>query len=292
MISSIFILNKEGIVLIEKQYKEKINRKEIEQACNAIQTKAGNVPAIIESGEFTLLLHHLNDIWVLGVCHGDEFAPFGVALVQHCANLLQTILGNVSEFSIREKYSQIYQILDLGIDYGYPFMDEPNNITTIFNRPLPDPKIPGSGRIQFDLDCPWREMNIKHFSNQILVDNTEIVDLVVSGNGRIDFCHIRGEVLIECLCSGKPTCKLILSGHSHYEDACFHRCCDIESSDQKIIPFIPPEGKFTLFKYRLTAAQITAPLWIYPKFTWTKGSVSFEIIVKPQSANTNEKRHF
>ena len=282
MLSSVFLVNSSGIILIEKQYKEKVPRSEIEQALFAIQTKGNEVPAIIESGQFTLLLHQKGDIWVVGVCEGDEFAEFAIRLVQHIGDLLDNILKKgANEISVKDEYPQVYQILDLAVDYGFPFLDEGNSILTVINRPPVDPKVRGSNKIQFDLDMPWRQTGVKHLTNECLIDIIETIDLVVNPHGRTEFAHIRGEMLVSARLTGMPLCKLVMMPSTHFEDVCFHRCVQAESSDIKVIPFVPPEGRFTLLKYRLTGVQCNTPIMIVPKFTWSKGSMSFEITMKP-----------
>lgn len=284
MLSSVFLVNNQGVILIEKQYKEKVSRSEIEQALLAIQTKGNQVPAIIENGDFTLLLHKQNEIWVVGVCEGDDFAQFAISLVQHIGNLIENLLTKgATELSVKDEYPQVYQILDLAVDYGFPFLDEGNSISTVINRPPPDPKVRGSNKIQFDLESPWRQMGVKRLTNEILIDFVETIDLVVSAHGRVEFSHIRGEVQVSSRLSGKPTAKLVMMPSTHFEDVCFHRCCMVDSPDVKVIPFIPPEGKFVLLKYRLTSAQLNTPVWLIPKFTWSKGSVTFEITMRPDA---------
>ena len=282
MISSLFILNKDATILIEKQYREHINRSQIDSACLQIKEKSTNISNVLSSGDFTTILHQQEEIWLVGVCEGDEFVLFGVSLLKHIGYLLSSLLKNgVTEVSIKEEYDQVYQILDLAVDFGYPYLDESNTIQTVINRPPIDPKARGANRLALDLQKPWRQMNIKRFTNEILVDIIETVDLVVSPHGRNEFCHIKGEIKINSKLSETPTCKLILLPSTHYEDVVFHRCAEVENSDSKVIPFIPPDGPFTLLQYRLTATQTNLPIWIIPKFTWSKGSVSFEITIRP-----------
>ena len=286
MLSSVFLLNKDAMILIEKQYREKVPRSEIDAACLAIRDRSHPPPSIMSQGDYTLLLHQQNDIWMIGVCEGDDFATYGVALLQHLGYLISTLLKDgATELSIKNEYTQVYQILDLAIDFGFPFLDESNAISTVINRPPVDAKNRGANRIQLDFEKPWRAVNPQNNANlQILVDCLETIDLVVSQMGRTEFCHIRGEVRCNANLAGKPLCKLILPNNIHFEDIQFHRCVEIESGESKIIPFVPPEGPFTLMKYRVTAIQSTVPLWITPHFVWSKGSVSFDIAMKPDAA--------
>lgn len=285
MLSSVFLLNKDAMILIEKQYREKVPRSEIDAACLAIRDRNHPPQSIISQGDYTLLLHQQNEIWMIGVCEGDDFATYGVCLLQHLGYLISTLLKDgATEVSIKNNYTQVYQILDLAIDFGYPFLDEQNAISTVINRPPVDPKNRLANRIQFDLEKPWRSSGVSRTTQEILVDCIETIDLVVSQQGRTEFCHIRGEVRVNSRLSGKPCCKLILSAPTHFEDVQYHRSVElVDSGESKIIPFVPPDGPFTLMKYRLTALQSTVPLWITPTFQWNKGSVTFDIAMKPDA---------
>lgn len=284
MLSSVFILNKDAMILIEKQYREKVARSEIDAACLAIRDRTHAPPAIMSQGDYTILLHQENDIWLIGVCDGDDFATYGVALLQHLGYLISTLLkGGATELAIKEEYTQVYQILDLAIDFGFPFLDEQNSIATVINRPPIDLKNRGANRIQFDFEKPWRMVNPSLYSNQIFLDIIETIDLVVNQVGRAEFCHIRGELKVNSQLPGKPYCKLFLSNNTSFEDVQFHRCVEIESGESRVLPFVPPDGPFTLMKYRLSSLNATVPLWVTPHFVWSKGSVTFDIAMKPDA---------
>ncbi|OHT06389.1 Adaptor complexes medium subunit family protein [Tritrichomonas foetus] len=284
MLSAVFILNKESTILIEKQYREKIPRSQIEVACQAIRDRAHPPAGILEDGDYSILLHQQGEIWIVGVCEGDEFALFAVSAIQYIGKLLGTLLkGGATEISVKNDYPIVYQILDYAIDFGYPFLNEPNTIQTLLTRPPTD--YAKGHRLQLDLVRPWRQVGVKHFTNEVLVDIIETVDVVVSEHGRMEFCHIRGSVEFTCKLSGNPGLKLVLTPSTHYEDVTFHRCVEIDAAHEaKVIPFIPPDGKFTLMKYRITATQSNIPVWLAPKFQWNKGNVTFEITLKPEAS--------
>ncbi|KAH0786824.1 Adaptor complexes medium subunit family protein [Histomonas meleagridis] len=279
MLSAVFVLNKDATILIEKQYREKINRSVIDTACLAIRDQNQEPPGIIPNGELTVILHHERELWIVGVCEGDEFALFSISLLNHIGKLLSSLLKEgATENSVKSEYPTVYQILDYAIDYGFPFLDENNTIFTLLTRPPTD--YSKGNRLQLDLNRPWRSVGIKRSQNEVLLDILENVDISVNHLGRMEFCYIRGSVEAICHLSDSPFCKIILTPSSHYEDVTFHRSVQIESSEAKVIPFVPPEGSFTLMKYKQTAPQVNVPLWVAPRFTWTKGSVAFEIVVK------------
>ena len=281
MLSAIFLVNKDGIIIIEKQYREHVPRSQIDSACFAIRESIKTPPpSIIEEGDFSILLHHIGDIWIVGVCEGDEFALFAVSILQYVGRLLSTLLKNgATENSLKDEYPTVYQILDYAVDFGFPFLNEGNTIQTLLTRQPTD--YSKGQRLQLDIVRPWRSVGVKRLTNEILVDIIETIDLTVSAHGRTEFCHIRGSVEVNSRLSANPNCKLVLSPSTHYEDATFHRCIETDCRDSKVIPFVPPDGPFTLMKYRITATQSTVPLFITPKFTWSKGNVTFEITAKP-----------
>lgn len=286
MLSAIFILNKEAIILIEKQYREKIPRGLIDNICLSLRDSSHPPQDIIKENDYIFLLHRRNDLWFVGVCDGDEFALLPISVLKRVEDLLAFQLsGGLSESTVKLDYPLVYQILDYSVDFGYPFLTEGNAIQSITNR-LPSSTI--LQKIQaIDVVRPWRRPNVKWSRNEALIDVTEIIDVTVSSQGRIEFCHIKGSVVLKTKLSDEPLCKLILSPSTHYEDSCFHRCVETNFDiNSKVLTFIPPDGEFTLMNYRLTTASANLPIIISPKFKWGSkniGGVNFEIAFKPES---------
>lgn len=289
MLSAIFILNKEAIVIIEKQYREKIERSLIDNICLLLHDSTHPPLDIIEENDYIFLLRRVNDLWFVGVCEGDEFALLPVSILRQVEELLSTqIKGGLTESSIKMDYPLVYQVLDYAVDFGYPFLIEGNAIQAVTNR-LPSENI--LHRIHaIDVTRPWRRPNIKWSRNEALLDITEKIDVTVSSHGRIEFCHINGSVVMTSRLSDVPTCKLVLTPSTHFEDSTFHRCIESDiCTNSKVFTFIPPDGVFTLMNYRLTTASVNLPVTIIPKFKWGSkkiGGVTFEITFKPESSLT------
>jgi AP-3 complex subunit mu len=280
MLSAVFLVNKDGVVLIEKQYRERIQRSELDLALTAIQDKTRVPPGIIPNGEYTLLLHLQDEIWLLGVCEGDEFALFAVSVLQYLGSLFATLLRDgATEISVKAEYPAVYQILDYAVDAGFPFLNENNTILTLLTGPQTD--YAKGIRLQLDLQRPWRIVGAKHSPNQILVDVVETVDLIVRQDSRVEFCHIRGAVEVVSSLTDCPRCRLVLTPSSRWEDVTFHRSLEVDSPDVRVLPFYPADGRFTLLNYRITALQANLPLTIVPRFQWPRGGCHFEITMKP-----------
>jgi AP-3 complex subunit mu len=138
-LSAIFIVNQEGLILIEKQYRERVQRPEIDLACDGIRDKTRIRPGIIPHGEYSILLQLQDEIWLVGVCEGDEFALFGVSVLQYVGELFAGLLhDSASETSVKGEYHVVHQILDLAVDASFPFLNESNTILHLLTRPMPD----------------------------------------------------------------------------------------------------------------------------------------------------------
>jgi hypothetical protein len=283
MISAVFLANPEGVVLIEKQYRKHVDRSRIDAALTAISNHIVPPPPIINNGDSTIVLHREDDIWVIGICDGDESLLFAVAVVQFVGRLLRQIAPRgCNEDAVKSEFPAIYQILAYAIDYGFPVLNEYNTIRTVITHPPSDP----SRGLKTDLDFerPWRSVGIERILNAFDVNVVETIDLIVSPLGRIELCHIRGVINVRCTISGTPDFRVKLSDRPRFDDATFHRCVTTDTVDAKTIAFIPPDGLFTLMTYRVTVTQTEFPVWAVPKFAWVRGCLSFEITLKVQES--------
>lgn len=280
MLSAFFITNDEKTILIEKQYREKIPRNEVISAIQFAQESTKMPSLLTNVGDMTILQIHRNNIWLIGVCEGDEFAALGVSIMKYIISLLETQLnGGANELSIKEQYDVVYRLLDYSIDFGFPLFNEGNTIKDIMGLKR-SVKFSQGERLKLDLERPWRSSDVQRTNNQILLDVTETLDMVVAPNGKFMFSHVTGNVEALSMMSKTPLCKLILKPSVHLEDVAYHRCVEVSDMTARVIPFVPPEGRFTLMKYRLTLTQPKVPIFIVPKFTFSSGSLSFTITVK------------
>jgi hypothetical protein len=279
MLSAVFLANPEGVVLIEKQYRAHVERSRLDAALAAISNHVVPPPPVITSGDSTVILQRHGDIWILGVCDGEEFLLFGVTVLQYVGHLLHQITPNkCDENAIKSQFPAIYQVLDYAIDFGFPFLNESNTIQTIMSQPPADP----SRGLKTDLDFerPWRSVGIDRLLNSFQVEVFETIDLIVSADGRIEHCHIRGVIQAKSTVSGKPQLRLTLSGRPKFDDATYHPCVATDSIDAKVLPFVPPDGLFTLMTYRVTITQSEFPIWAVPKFACVRGCMNFEITLR------------
>jgi AP-3 complex subunit mu len=279
MLAAVFVTNKTGTILIEKQYRDRVPRANVETACLSLVDPLTPPPPFISSPPYTILFQPVDEIFLLGVCEGDEFILFAFDVLRYLGHLIGHLIARVAdEATIKAEFPTVYQVLDYAADFGFPYLDEPNLVSSVLTR---KPADPAKGvRLQLDLEHPWRMVNLGRVVNGFAANVCETVDLIVSEQGRPEFCHVYGTVDAMASVSGTlPQCRLKL-GSSRFEDATFHRCADVKSPDQKDIPFVPPFGSFRLMTYRNTTPHLKFPIWIVPVFQSSAGKFTFEMTVK------------
>jgi hypothetical protein len=95
---------------------------------------------------------------------------------------------------------------------------------------------------------------------------------------------MRGSVDVLCRLSAGPVCRVGLAARARWEDATLHRCVEAEGADARALQFVPPDGRFRLMQYRLTATHVALPVVAAPRFQWARGGVAFDVTVRPDAA--------
>jgi len=126
---------------------------------------------------------------------------------------------------------------------------------------------------------PWRQPDIVYKKNEIWIDIYENINLIVSHQGTVLRSDVEGSIQVTCQLSGMPQLSLglndklqidkeIASGKSfvgtgiNLDDFTFHQCVRLPRFEsERVISFVPPDGAFTLMKYRSTQ-RITLPFRI------------------------------
>jgi len=177
------------------------------------------------------------------------------------------------------------------MDYGYP-----QNLTLETIKPfitqkgaIKPEKMKQPGEVnkvimQVTGACPWRDPNTIHKKNEMYIDVIESVNLLVSVDGKRLRADVSGAIQIKCYLSGVPECKFGLNDKIlmdkeakagvkassstkqgiAIDDCTFHQCVRLGKFDSdRTISFIPPDGEFTLMKYR-TTENIEIPFTVTP----------------------------
>ncbi|KAG2193195.1 hypothetical protein INT46_001957 [Mucor plumbeus] len=321
MINSLFVINNQGKIIIEKHWRGIISR-QIVDVFNDECTKFKNslpgsmednnggkglsmkepfftrddVPPVLETNKYWLLNVLRDDLtWLCPV--EREVDPMLVfEFIHRIMDILTDYLGEVSESSIRENFVTVYQLLEEMMDYGYPLTTEPNALKeiimppTIMNKMMTTvgaaagvaPKFPQSMS-----NIPWRKAGVKYTQNEIYFDIIEEIDATIAANGTVVSCEAHGNVQANSKLSGMPDLSLNFVNAKVIDDVSFHPCVRYRKWDsEKVLSFVPPDGQFKLMSYRATLSPYQAmPLQIKPQIMPTKNGGRFDITVHPRSTD-------
>ncbi|KAJ3167776.1 AP-3 complex subunit mu-1 [Geranomyces variabilis] len=298
MISSLFVLDKLGKVIIEKHWRNTITGA-VEDFLKA-SSKAPSpqeVPPVISTDD--LYLHHIyrNGLVFLSVT-AEEVSPLSVLHFLHrFVDLLLDYFGAVTEGTIKENFVIVYELLEELLDYGFPYITEPNilkdvvpppsllstvinavSLGTNFGTKLP------SGSLS---SIPWRSSGVKYTNNEIFFDMVETVNAILDKHNNIVFAETHGEIICNSRLSGMPDLILSLMNHRMLESnmTSLHPCVRYNRFEKdRVLSFVPPDGQFKLMDYsvNLTTAN-TLPLLVKPSLRIINRTGKLEISFQPRS---------
>jgi AP-3 complex subunit mu len=291
MIQNIFILDGAGAVLIEKSWRGPLQRSIVEQFWDLVQKHApfyAQVPPIHPTGRQYLLHIQGGGLFFVAVCASDTSPLQVFAVLERIRDLVQSYLGYVSDVVVKEQFMTVYHLVDEVLDGGLPFNLEPNILheliraPTLLNRTsnlvastsmvaeaLPEGVLSG---------IPWRRANVKYTTNEIYLDMIEELDGALDGvTGQLQNAVVRGRVVVDSQLSAVPDLVLKLSQPSLLDDIAFHPCVRLARFQrEKVISFVPPDGKFQLMEYRVNG-DLRMPLTVRPMVSIGDGNGSISI---------------
>ncbi|CBH10489.1 adaptor complex AP-3 medium subunit, putative [Trypanosoma brucei gambiense DAL972] len=292
MITGLFFLNKHGEVIIEKEFREKVPRSSLEDFWCTYMTPLRSIeeaPAVITYSRFAFIQIHRNDVVLLAVATSECFPLFVMEVLALAAKVVQKYLKVISESTLRENFSLVYQLLVELIDNGYPLTTEmhvleelvlPPSLENVFRSALEAP-VAIKRRHMGSRAVPWRDPATKHSSNEIFFDIVENLDCIVDCEGNVVQSAVRGAVEVNCRLSGLPEVIMRLTGIDCIEDIAMHRCVRRSRYEvDRMISFIPVDGKFTLLQYRCKMPNsVQVPFYVTPQITFNASVGRFNCMV-------------
>ena len=301
MIQSLFILNIKGDIVLEKHWRAATSRSVVDffwekvKACSDFR----DVHPVITAPKHYLIHIYKDSLFYLATVTA-EVAPLSVIELLHSvSNIFVEYFSKATESSLKQNFATIYQLLDEILDYGYPYITEPNALTSLIAPPTLAQKmvsaVTGQSGVSQKIgggmltNMPWRKGGIKYTNNEIYFDIIEEVNTILDKKGKPVFTDVNG--CIECIChlSGTPDLELFLSHPSVLDDCSFHQCVRHSPwQKKKIISFVPPDGKFVLCKYRLAnQAQIIPPFFFKKDIHYGRYSGRVEIMIGQRPSGSN-----
>ncbi len=111
-----------------------------------------------------------------------------------------------------------------------------------------------SGTLQ---NIPWRRAGVTHKPNEIYLDIVEEIDAVIDTVGNVISFDVQGSIQVQSKLSGIPDLLLTFKDPSVIDDCSLHPCVRYTRYEsEKILSFVPPDGNFTLMKYRVKPSAL------------------------------------
>eukprot|EP01071_Lankesteria_metandrocarpae_P008446 Lankesteria_metandrocarpae@DN4965_c0_g1_i1.p2 len=299
MLSSLFLMNFNGTVLVHRLYRSDVTRSGLdvfgEQVVSAqkVSTKPINL-----LGNVTFLHISSGNLLVVGATKANSNAILILRFLFKVAEVLENAIGTkLNEASVHENCQLILEIFDEVADYGVPQILEIEALRHCITQGRFSKATGGMSAeqlrqvtVQATGGCPWRREGIKYQSNEVYIDVVESVQCLISQRGQLLQSDVSGQILVKCHLSGMPECKFgmndryssrqasqarKLSGvqkpssttavsQISIDDVRFHQCVRLANYESDhTITFIPPDGSFELMRYRITD-NVQLPFKVIP----------------------------
>jgi len=255
-----------------------------------------DMPPVVKHGRTVLVSILRGGLFFLAVTTGEMPSLLVVELLHRIVDVFEHYFGSCSAASLTKAFSVAYQLLDEMIDHGYPLITEPNALESLIDKPSLKRRlssfVTGSSGVKDSIDngalsvIPWRKTTVSYVKNEFWMDIVEEVDAVLAANGSVVHADVRGTFAANSKMSGMPDLTLYVTDTNVVTDSSLHPCVRLARfARDKVISFVPPDGHFTLFRYRAPNARLTVPLYLTPSIKWRDGVAKAKFIVgtKPMS---------
>ncbi|KAJ8979046.1 hypothetical protein NQ317_010297 [Molorchus minor] len=206
MIHSLFIINLQGDVFLEKHWRSPISRSVCDYYLEAQRANGNDINPVIATP------HH----YLVSIQRGGDY------------------FSDCTESVIKENYVVVYELLDEMLDNGFPLATEsnilkelikPSNIlrtiaNTVTGKTNVSDILP-TGQLS---NIPWRRSGVKYTNNEAYFDVVEEVDAIIDKSGATVFAEIQGYIDCCIKLSGMPDLTLSFVNPRLFDDVSFHPC--------------------------------------------------------------------
>lgn len=298
MIKSVFIVNCSNDIIYQKNYGKYIDKGVLVPFYDKLTTVENyhEIPPVINCNSYCLFhyCHELpaNSVYFIAVTDHDVPPLFVATFLQRIKLVLRYCYtdGIFDDAILKSDFLRLAQIMDQLCDGGFPYVTEPNTIEQLLNETdilkTMQKVVLGEYTVNYDKDAlgsralPWRKDNVQHKTNEIYFDVNERISTIFNlVTGRGARTEVLGEVVAISSLSGVPDLTLKFENPQIMDDVSFHPCVRINKWEQgKNLSFVPPDGKFTLFTYRVRGTlQPPIKLGGSIKYTDQKGMVDLSV---------------
>ncbi|KAJ2382618.1 hypothetical protein GGI05_005595, partial [Coemansia sp. RSA 2603] len=225
----------------------------------------------------------------------QEVPPLEVLeLLDGVDQALTEYIGLLSDITIKENFTTVYQLLSEMVDSGSAVTTDTSvlrglvPVPSLVNRVIENVSGIGIGSEQRpDVNTsstPWRAQGIRHSNNEFFLDFFERIDTIVDANGSVVSYDISGDIGCKSKLSGMPDLLLALNKPETMDDVAFHPCVRINKWESEgIIGFVPPDGQFKLASFHVASESLrrTLPLYVSAATSRQDSSRTIDLTIEP-----------
>ncbi|KAJ4000541.1 Mu homology domain-containing protein [Lentinula boryana] len=220
----------------------------------------------------------VGDLRFLCPVSGDVDPLLAFAFLQTFIDILREYLGTVSAATVRDNFDIVYQLFEETLDTGgHPLTTYSNALRDIvippsllnkllsvtgtnFNSTINSGFGAGAAIGPFSSPLPWRKTGVRYNNNEIYFDIVEHFKAIVNKNGAVVSSNVHGKIEANAKLSGTPDCSLNFTNPQVLEDCALHPCVRLlRWNRDKILSFVPPDGRFTLMDYTYSSNPLPSP---------------------------------
>ncbi|KAI8851682.1 hypothetical protein BC829DRAFT_386597 [Chytridium lagenaria] len=300
-----------GKVIIEKHYRSASSGSKATSlildefwthVAKGVNSSGTSVPTadvlpLYASSEYYLIHVLRGNVFFVAVV-GSEADPINVATFLHqMVNLFVDYFGGISDVIIKDNFSAIYELLEEMLDYGKPYITEPNILKELIPPPSLLSTVMNAVSIGTNFGVrtptgalshiPWRTTGLKYTNNEIFFDVGEDLDVTIDRYGNIVNGNIQGEISCLSRLSGMPDLTLQFANSRIFDVqlTSFHPSVRFPRFQRdRVLSFIPPDGEFKLMSYTMPLTSLQSlPLQLKPTLQLTKTGGKLSISLSPRT---------
>lgn len=288
MFSQLFILNHKGDTIIFKEYRFDITSDSADVFFKYILSNKSDVtPAFNIDGVNYLYVRKRGMYFVLTT--KELISPsLAFELLNRASKIIQDYTASLTEEAIRLNFILIYELLDELMDNGIPQSTSTETLKSLVFTPptlakfrennpesIIESFINSTNKVSIPQVTSMKPINESNGNNELYVDFWEHLTVLYAANGNVLRNEINGKIVMKSYLKGNPGLSLGLNTNFMFpaasggtytadpnipkasdaiivDDCSFHECATNGFSANNILNFRPPQGEFTLFKYRIS----------------------------------------
>ncbi|KMZ70097.1 AP-1 complex subunit mu [Zostera marina] len=298
-VSSLFLLDIKGHVLVWKDFRGDVSAIQAEKFFTKLIQKEGDSeshnPVVYDNGVTYMFIQH-NNVHLMVASRQNCNAASHLLFLHRVVQVFKHYFDELEEESLRDNFVVVYELLDEMMDYGYPQFTEAKILSEFIKTDAYRMEVTQRPPMAVTNAVSWRSEGINYKKNEVFLDVVESINILVNSNGKVLRSDVVGALKMRTYLSGMPECKLGLNdrvlleaqGRSargksiDLDDIKFHQCVRLARfENDRTISFIPPDGAFDLMTYRLNT-QAKPLIWVEARIE-THSRSRIQLFVKARS---------